>query len=540
MTAARDRRRTWWLAFAVFGLGMGLWSLAMPLYGSPDEPAHVTKAAAVARGQLLGRDVDTSRGVFTHVKVPRALVSQLRPCYARVKKATPACQRLQTGSELVDAGTQAGHYQPLYYLLVGWPSLLAPNHLGLWLMRLAGVVLNAALLASALLSVRRRSPVIGPLALGVAVSPMVFFMSGGVNPSSLEITAAIGTWAALLALLSDPVGADRRLVVRLAVAASMFALSRSLSPLWVAVTAVVCLVWAGWRPVREVLRRRDAKICVAVVAVAGLVASAWIVLAGALDLRSTNKHPELNYAEAVLHAFRLTTHRVEAFVGWYGWLDTPSPSWTLFIWSVVAGMLIIAALALAGRWSAFTLSGLAVIVVVLPVLLEATHAATLGFVWQGRYTLPIAVGLPLLAARALQNRWSERIGDTAGTLFVARRVAIVSVALLMSAHLTAFIWALWRNVGGIQHDPYPFRVLWQPPLPFWLLILGFAVAVVLLGLLLIGPRPAVASSVGEDPAPVEHEVPRGGGGHDRELGDDVRDAQVGASRHDEHGEHEVR
>ena len=75
---------------ATFLLG-ALWALATPMMGSPDEPAHVVRAASVARGQWIG--TSTSRaGRVASLRVPETLVWPVVPCYAHRDTTTPACE----------------------------------------------------------------------------------------------------------------------------------------------------------------------------------------------------------------------------------------------------------------------------------------------------------------------------------------------------------------------------------------------------------------------------------------------------------------
>jgi hypothetical protein len=82
----------------VFGLG-ALWSLAVPLMASPDEPSHVVRAAAVARGELFGtvNEVDQSLGrpgVGTLVRLPSdfAAALALPNCFEFERDQPADCQ----------------------------------------------------------------------------------------------------------------------------------------------------------------------------------------------------------------------------------------------------------------------------------------------------------------------------------------------------------------------------------------------------------------------------------------------------------------
>jgi len=49
-----DIRSAFWTTFLLVFAVEIVWALAMPLFSAADEPSHVIRAAAVARGQLLG------------------------------------------------------------------------------------------------------------------------------------------------------------------------------------------------------------------------------------------------------------------------------------------------------------------------------------------------------------------------------------------------------------------------------------------------------------------------------------------------------
>ena len=97
--------------------------------GAPDEPAHLIKAASVARGLFLGKT--TANGQLVHVPAYVAY-TPAQTCYARNEQVTAACSAPLKGDPgtIVDSVTTAGLYNPLYYMLVGWrcdPDTTAPN-----------------------------------------------------------------------------------------------------------------------------------------------------------------------------------------------------------------------------------------------------------------------------------------------------------------------------------------------------------------------------------------------------------------------------
>lgn len=234
-TGARRRLPARWvLAFVVFTLLSWSWSLATPLFGSPDEPAHVIKAAAVARGQLLP---PRGSGPVPVVRVP--VVFEKSPaypaCFAFRPDTTADCSIEFTGpASEAGVGTPAGRYPPLYYALVGLPSRAFPSAVGVYLMRFVSGLVCAGFLAGAVTAAAAANR-LRPLVIGVAVAttPMVLFLSGMVNPNSLEIAAALCLWVCGLALASEtPDRAVPGLLAGAGASASTLVLTRGLSRDW--------------------------------------------------------------------------------------------------------------------------------------------------------------------------------------------------------------------------------------------------------------------------------------------------------------------
>ena len=92
IAAARVGRRSWWASFALFSLLGLLWATALPLFGSPDEPAHVTRAVSVARGEWIGKQIPGLTGGWRRVDVPQVVVSGNDVgCFAFKNAVTAAC-----------------------------------------------------------------------------------------------------------------------------------------------------------------------------------------------------------------------------------------------------------------------------------------------------------------------------------------------------------------------------------------------------------------------------------------------------------------
>lgn len=448
------------LVFVLAFLNFAAWSVATPLFASPDEPAHVVRAAAIVRGQLVGRTVKDAANAYTKVTIPRVFAAggTYAQCFA-FRATTPAsCAHPITSSTKAEsATTYVGRYPPLYYVLVGLPSLGSVSVPGIYLMRLASALLSAVFVALALYAVvrwSRRRLLAG--AVLAALTPMTWFLGGMVNPNGFEISAAICLWTAGLVLVREhPERPPPGLVAIVAGSAAGLMLSRPISPLWVAIIAAVLAIMGG-RPIAGVVRSRAARWAAVPLAACGAFALWWIVAKHALDLTpGIPVSPQESGLQLVRLMFDQTDAWVHQMVGVFGWLDTFAPLYTYVVWLAVWAAALALAL-IAGIREAVAVVVTVVLVVALPVAISADQAHRLGIIWQGRYTLPLAVGVPLIAAACVRvpgalRRWR------------APAAAVVSAALAVAA-MAAYLQALRRYSVG-ANGPLDFLDgRWHPPL----------------------------------------------------------------------------
>ncbi len=463
----QSSRGLWWSHFAVLCLLSALWSVASPLFSVPDEPAHVARAAAVARGQLLGDDVvgegpddrcvrdvagPTSGLVAcTYFRLPQVFAAgyHVPGCFTFTPEVTADCAPPLRGSRSVTrVATTAGSYPPLYYFSAGLPSLVLPSALGVHLMRLASGAVAAALLASAFVSTRGQGGIASAGVL-VAVTPMTLYLAGSVNPNGLEVAAAVGVWAAGAAIVGG--SDDSRLPVRAGVAAVVLALTRPLSPLWIVVIGLTLLGAAPGPVLRSRWRERRIRTALAAATLATCVAASWLAVAKPLG-DSSGGGSEAGTGRLLRLSVGATMDRVGNMIGELGWLDTRPPALAVLIWLALAGFLVVTALCAASGRPAVALVALVVAVVAVPVAVEVSQAGRLGLVWQGRYSLPLAAGVPVLAAM-LARPLLEGSG---------RRVLAVTAAATALGHAAVFWWGLRRYAVGVDHLFGPVR--WSPPL----------------------------------------------------------------------------
>jgi hypothetical protein len=446
------------------------WSVATPLMASPDEPSHVAKAAAVARGQWSGtlgpEPTDTSRpGAATIVHLPTDLAASLAlpNCYAYHPERAADCvpQLAARTGNTVPVETFAGQYPPLYYALVGWPSLLLTGEAGLYAMRLASAAISAAMLAWG--AFRLRTLCGNQLALWgtiVAVTPMVLFLAGTVNPAGWEITVAFSFWAACLAIVSRHGPLATGTLVQAAVSGAVLVNIRASSPFWALAIVVVAIVAAPPGRLRELVRHRLAPWLGSAALLASGAAMGWILMHGNV-VSSRNLYPQFANPKLTLLAINGRGFEyLQNMIGDFGWLDTPAPPLTYVLWYLAAGALILLGLSAAMR--ARPKTGLVLLVCgvgAAPFIFQLPTAANAGLIWQGRYALPVAVGVPLLAALLLGEQRDEVVE-------LLRRVFRGTLPVVVVAHVAAFYWASRRYGDGVNGHVITFSPQWSSPIGF--------------------------------------------------------------------------
>jgi hypothetical protein len=475
----------------LFGLA-ALWAVATPKYAAPDEPAQAVKAAATARGEWLGVRQFTPTVPNVRFEVPATIAEGTNPgCFAFTPTQPANClDPWRSLDGLEPAVSYVGTYPPLYYAIVGLPSLLTAGTDVLFWMRLVSAALSAVFLAVAFVSASRlpraRAAMLG---VAVAVTPLALFLAGVVNPSGLEISTALCLWTSGLALLTrrdERYG--RSLLISTVVSAAVLVQLRGSSPLYVALIAAALLAVAGWRPVRELLRRRDAQIGLLVVAACAIFAVVWILRVGSLRLGAGGQ-PFIGDRVETLQAALSVGLAISEIIGVFGWLDAYLPTWCYYAWEAVCIALAVGTL-LRRQWRLAAVAAVtAFLTVAIPTAVAYRKAATLGIVGQGRDIAPLAVGVPVLVGYACfrglrSTRW-------------VRGGVLVAAVVLGGVQVTGFVQALHRYRTGVNKPIWVLDAPWNPPIP-WLLAVGlFAVLQVALIWWWRGlhPQPAAEAAV---------------------------------------------
>jgi hypothetical protein len=498
------------LTLTAFFLMSSAWALALPANGTYDEKDHIVRAYAVATGQLTARETlaDWRGDVKPAFDVPASLLPtnlSVDCAWSPKPQTRPAdCQRWLPGAQLISTPTGAGKYSPIYYLPVGIPLAISPDLTGLLLARMLSALLASLLVASAVTALLRIGRRLVALAIVLSCTPLVVDLFGSINPNGLEIAAGILVFSSLLALARAPGDRlDERSIRRLLVGATLGSLLlltiRQLGPVWLLLDTSACVFLARPGRVRDLLRRRDARVLLGGSWLLGFAfAVGWLAYSGITQVAPVARNAlHLSLPDAM---YGILTQRVPFYldqaVGSFDYGETHLSRPIIVVWYLLAAALVLPCLILAPRRAAVVVAGLGLASLAVLIVLELYFLPTVGWFSHVRYAMPSLVGVVL--AGAVRGRWEER-------LIHRRRLywyALVLAAAAGLIHVYALARVMSRFQDGLNAPVNPLHYMWRPPVgplpPLLLMLAGAAV----LTMLVIAAQPITAAlAVADSEAP---------------------------------------
>ena len=383
-----------------------VWVLVIPPFAGSDEYDHAYRAAAAARGQWAVDPVNATRGTGAFLSVPADIVEAAQSECQRLRYTEDRdCVGRAAGDDRVMA-SGAGRYHPLFYAVIGTAAKPFDGTAALYAMRVATALLAAAFVwvaaRAASTWARTRWPYLG---IAVACTPVALYSCAVASPNGVEIMSALALWLSLIGLLLAPREHIRRLAVYAGVSGAVLATLRPLGPLWCLLVLAAVLVGVRSDPgrIRELLRRPAVIVGAALVRSAPCRAlcgwspwtrSSWVWRAGSTRPSVTGpaKPPASSRVGPPGHRRLPAAQRRQPPAVYACYL-------VLFLMFVAFGLR-----------SRTARERIAIALVVAAVLLFPYVSTVQSWdqyrsAWQGRYGLPLAIGIVLLAAYGL-DQWA--------------------------------------------------------------------------------------------------------------------------------------
>ncbi len=475
------------------------WTVGTPLFGSPDEPAHLYKAYGTAHGEAIGEPIEGSFSPnLRRFDVPAEMgQSPDIMCFIFQADVSAGC----AGPGSVGAGeSTAAIYPPFWYGLVGGGARLTGQDTSQRVYRAVAATLCAALIAAAF-AVARRSNVgrFSPLLL-LGLTPMTLFLAGSVNPNGFEVAGFLLLWALCLHIDTDQ-AVSRRAGVIVGSIVAVLLLSRFASAIWVACGVGVIALTIGASGVRRFMNRAFLMPAAGLSVAASVLLVGWSRYAGAAaeDPRIAT---DMGLVEVARTTWERTPELLRQMIGILGWLDTRIPWFAYALFAVFTAAIVVGVVLAGDRRLVLAAGAVCVGVIVVPIIVNVASAASAGLIWQGRYSLPLYAMLGLLGMlgwhRALERRPNPRL------MTIVRWTAAICFVV---AEVASFWQALRRFAVGAEgkiwlDEPLP----WSPSItPMVLIALNAALVSTLAGVVLFG---TTATGIGREPVLVDDSDPR--------------------------------
>ena len=362
---------TFWIPFAFVAVLACLWALASPLFSVPDENAHATKAIAQVRGELVGA-AEAGKKYLVVDLPPGYHYNHSAMCYLFVPTKSAHCAAsFGDGTGTAYFENWVGAYNPIYYYLVGWPSLLTdngavgrlrdadrkrtPRRAAAGLGVPGGAVVDPGALASVRASPRRRPH--GALSRRFG-EPERRRDRGGCRPVGIPAASARAARRPAGSRLEQPADlvpvAHRDRVVD---PARERAVRRTRSG-WSSSSPPASRSRASARPKAFFTRGRN-YLWIGAIAAGTLFAGVWTLATNGVGAQAGTADAPLvgkGFFSGFAAMIRFTPDFLQQQLGVFGWLDTPLP-WILYAAiSIAIGVLVVLALTGTDRRSAIVVA----------------------------------------------------------------------------------------------------------------------------------------------------------------------------------------
>jgi hypothetical protein len=404
VTVRLSPRRVFAVTFTAIVLVQAAWILTVPAFRGSDEFDHVYKAAAVARGQWTARDPapDGRGGIVT---IPRDIVSAASPvCRFYRYTGHDNCYPIKpTAGRDVEVATAAGAYNPAYYLVTG--AFSRPFHgAGVdYAMRVLTAIGCALLIAWAAAITARWATTAWPiLMMSIGLTPVLLYSTAIAAPNGLTYASAALVWSVVIAL-SRPGLSQRGLAVPLSVGSVILVATHTTGILWLAFILLTALLLAPrghWISTLVARPRTWALAATGVLVVIGLCV-AWIRFARTNSLvGSPGEQVQFPWDQLPTYHARWALQAIGAFP----LRNDPAPAPVYAMYGILLLAVLVALVRRASPRERAAAGAILLLLVLVPTVLTYVSYESEGIAWQGRYSLPLWIGITAIAGSALDRR----------------------------------------------------------------------------------------------------------------------------------------
>jgi hypothetical protein len=436
-----------------------VWSLMTPLFSGPDEPSNFVRSAAVVRGEWVGDNVLPAplKSYWTttvNIDPQFGAANNIPWCFAPFSDR-PGCGSRLEDTQVTDipTWTNMGRYPIASFFISGIGTVFGAQDLSVRAARLMMSLACALLIAVSVAAMKRRAA--SSVGVLMATLPGTVFLASTMNPSALEICAAIALWTIMPSVIAYDRTRFNAFVF--GVAGALLILTRAIGPvLYVLIVALSYVATKQRRPLMVIASQfRNA---LAIHGVAVLFAGWWYLKIYSFQTNNVLSEgiPSISLRSQIDEAVRHIPMLLDQAVGNFGWLDAPMPRVALYVIVALYCVVLARGIVVSSAGARIAMIALCLVTILVVIILDVNYYSMLrAFGAQGRHIVPLLVGLPIIAASsfAWQRNWEIAAGGIWGLVMV-----------------WAGLGALRRYTvginGGNAMDMFTDRA-WNPVLGFW-------------------------------------------------------------------------
>jgi len=452
------KQRGIYFGVAIFVL-TAVWSLMTPLFSGPDEPSNFVRSAAVVRGEWVGENVAPSplKSYWTttvDIDPQFGAANNIPWCFAPYSDH-PGCGSRLEDTQVTDipAWTNMGRYPIASFFISGIGTVFGAQDLSVRAARLMMSLACAMLIALSLAEMKRRAA--SSIGVLMAVLPGTVFLASTMNPSALEICAALALWTIMPSVIAHDRTRFNALVFGFS--GALLILTRAIGPVLYVLVCALSYVSTKQRRQLVVITKQFINV-LAIHGLAVLFAGWWYLEIYSFQTNNVLSEgiPSILMRSQINQAVRHIPVLLDQAVGNFGWLDSPMPRIALYIIVVLYSVVLAGSVVVGSAGTRIALIALCLVIIAVVIVLDVNYYSMLrAFGAQGRHIVPLLVGLPIIAASSFT--WK-------------RNWEVAAVGIWGLVMVWAGLGALRRYTVGINGnnamDMFTDRA-WNPVLGFW-------------------------------------------------------------------------
>ena len=386
-----------------------MWTVSSPMFSGPDEPDHLVRAQGFTNFDFSS-PYDTDG-------IPVGAVG----CYRFKPEISASCMTLEW-REPREEDSRTDGYPPVLHALSAVPYFFTDGLTATYLVRLWLAMINMVMVGWALTIAARRGSWVAIGAL-LALTPTALFTMGTVNPTGLAVSGSLLVTSSLLSRRATLNG-NRSSTAALITGAILLVGTRRDGAFWFALLLLVLWV-ASERSLQSDVRhimRTSRKLLISALAVFAL-SSVWAFqwVYRFLEQRSSAERS----AWKAVSTLKVYFHQL---IGSFGWLDSPIDGRTLLLAALLCGAVVVTGV----RQGNTNQQRAILLAIVLMVIVPVAFGAIRYPYFQGRYLLPMWVGVMMIAGSAIEGRSKGRLQSKSAKDCVIALWVIVNVSSLVT------------------------------------------------------------------------------------------------------------